>query len=283
MGGGEIFKRIGTGGRIGEGENEGSVLHRQFKSNGRVIWQKLVPGVLRDKCLQIFHEGMAHTGSTRMLSTLRLHYYWDGMRTEAVGHCQNCRSCKLRQIYYCQPKVPVQEYPEVQAAMERVHLDITGRLTKTEEGNEYILVVKDFQTKYVWIFPIADKRAETIADLLVKYVFRPFGPPKILISDRGTEFRNKLVNAICKTYRVKRICTTRFNPRSNGFVENHNNTMKNQLYHYANVKHTDWDQYLHTIEQAYNTTVSVATGYTPFYAMFGREMQTADTGVWRST
>jgi hypothetical protein len=29
--------------------------------------------------------------------------------------------------------------------------------------------------------------------------------------------------------------------RSNGLVENHNATLKNQLFHYANAKHTDWD------------------------------------------
>lgn len=268
--GGEVFRRIVLD------EEGATAMHRKHSTNGRVLWQRMVPVVLRSKCLQIFHEGMAHTGSTRMLSTMKLHYYWDGMRTEAVDHCRECRSCKLRQIYYCQPKVPVQEYPEVQAAMERLHMDITGRLTRTEDGNEYILVVKDFQSKYVWIFPIPDKRAETIAGILVKHIFKPFGPPKVLISDRGTEFRNKIVNEVAKQYRVKRICTTRFNPRSNGFVENHNATMKNQLYHYANAKHTDWDVYLHTVEQAYNTTVSAATGYTPFYAMFGREMQTSD-------
>ena len=79
--------------------------------------------------------------------------------------------------------------------MERLHMDITGRLTRTEDGKEYILVVKDFQSKYyVWIFPIPDKKAETIAGILVKHIFKPFGPPKVLISDRGTEFRNRIVN-----------------------------------------------------------------------------------------
>ena len=257
-------------------DEQGGAVHRKFETDGRVIWQKVVPLKLREKCLQIFHEGMSHTGSTRMVKTMRLHYYWDGMRQEAINHCQECRGCKLRQIYYSQPKVPIQEYPEVQAPMERLHMDITGILPTTRDGNKYILVVKDFQTKYVWIFAIPDKNAETIATILVKEVFKPFGPPRILVSDRGTEFRNKVVAEICKQYRVKRVCTTRFNPRSNGFVENHNGTMKNQLYHYANAKHDDWDVYMHAIMQVYNTSVSVATGYTPFYAMFGREMQTSD-------
>jgi hypothetical protein len=35
--------------------------------------------------------------------------------------------------------------------------------------------------------------------------------------------------------------------------------------------------YLNTIQQSYNTTINAATGYTPFYATMGREMQTPDT------
>ena len=151
-----------------------------------------------------------------------------------------------------------------------------GRVPKTEEGNEYILVVKDYQTKYVWIHAIPNKEAKTISDILVRYIYKQFGPPAMLVSDRGTEFRNKLVREISNYYRVNRVCTTRFNPRSNGFVENHNKTMKDQLYHYANVKHDDWDAFLHVIMQSYNTTISSATGYTPFYAMFGRDMQTPE-------
>lgn len=52
--------------------------------------------------------------------------------------------------------------------------------------------------------------------------------------------------------------------------------MKDQLFHYASVRHDDWDLYLHTVMQSYNSTVNVATGYTPHYAMFGREMQTPE-------
>jgi transposase InsO family protein len=158
-----------------------------------------------------------------------------------------------------------------------MHMDLTGRLPRTEDGNEYIMVVKDYQTKYVWLIALPNKEAETIAGVLIRDVFKNFGPPEMLVSDRGTEFRNKIVDELSRQYRIKRICTTGFNPRSNGFVENHNATLKNQLFHYANAKHTDWDVYLDTIQQSYNTTVNAATGYTPFYAMMGREMQTPDT------
>ena len=38
----------------------------------------------------------------------------------------------------------------------------------------------------------------------------------------------KIINHV---FRVNRISTTPYNPRSNGLVENHNGTLKDQLYH----------------------------------------------------
>jgi hypothetical protein len=68
-----------------------------------------------------------------------------------------------------------------------------------------------------------------------------------------------------------KISTTPYNARSNGCVENHNRTMKDQLYHFVESRQKDWDIFLPTVQLMYNTTVNSATGYTPYYLMFGRE------------
>jgi hypothetical protein len=47
----------------------------------------------------------------------------------------------------------------------------------------------------------------------------------------------------------------------NGCVENHNRTIKDQLYHFVEARQKDRDIYL----------LNSATGYTPYYLMFGRE------------
>ena len=55
-------------------------------------------------------------------------------------------------------------------------------------------------------------------------------------------------------------------------MENHNKTLKDQLFHFVDlVKQDDWDVYLPTVQLMYNTTVSLATGYTPMLLLTGRE------------
>jgi len=49
--------------------------------------------------------------------------------------------------------------------------------------------------------------------------------------------------------------------------------LKDQLYHFVNALQDHWDIYLPVVGFMYNTTVSLATNYTPYYLMFGREMK----------
>jgi transposase InsO family protein len=98
-----------------------------------------------------------------------------------------------------------------------------------------------------------------------------FGTPRLGVTDKGTEFKNKLMEEVCALLRIEKINTTPSNPRSNGSVEKHNATMKDMLSYYVNVLHNDWDTHINHVTGLYNSTVSSATGYTPYYIMFGRE------------
>ena len=102
-----------------------------------------------------------------------------------------------------------------------------------------------------------------------------------MVSDRGTEFANKLSRRIEKVMRINRIVTCPYNPRSNGLVEQHNRTLKDQLFHYVEQRQKDWDIFLPTVQLMYNTTVCGATGYTPYYLMFGREANMPEMGLVR--
>jgi hypothetical protein len=178
----------------------------------------------------------------------------------------------LWQVYNRKPKVPVQEYPAVQQPLGRVHIDLTGELPETE-GNKskYIMVVKDYHTKFVWLFALKNKDAVAVADQLVTELYCKWGIPEMLVHDRGTEFRNKLAKRINHIFKVNKISTTPYSSQSNGFVENHNKILKDQLFHFVEARQKDWDIFLPTVQLMYNTTVSTATSYTPYYLMFGRE------------
>ena len=144
---------VGRDGVVACGEHR--VLYRKSESMGRIMWQLWVPEQLRHMCMSIHHEGLAHPGSWGMLQTTKIRFYWLAMRQETSQHCAECRSCALRSKYLRQPKIPVQEYPEVCRPLGRVHIDLTGELPTTEgNGCKYIMVVKDFHTNLYGCLPL---------------------------------------------------------------------------------------------------------------------------------
>jgi transposase InsO family protein/cbb3-type cytochrome oxidase subunit 3 len=237
----------------------------------RLIWQLVVPKILQPACMEIMHNGFGHPGVSRCLATARLRYTWINMRKDIKNYVSECRQCQLRKAYNCQTKVPIQEYPTCCLPLDRVHMDLTGELPMTEDGNKYLFVVKDAKTKFVWVFPIKNKKAETIVKIFMKEIVNKWGTPKLVVTDKGTEFKNALMEQVSRLLDIEKINTTPSNPRSNGSVEKHNNTMKDMLSFYVNVRHDDWDSHIDHITGLYNSTVSRSTGYTPYYLMFGRE------------
>lgn len=53
--------------------------------------------------------------------------------------------------------------------------------------------------------------------------------------------------------------------------------LKDQLASYIAKHQTNWDEFLSVIAFAYRTTVNTATGYTPFYLLYGREASSPTT------
>jgi hypothetical protein len=259
---------------LGASDNEENVLLIRLVTDKRkgIIRQTMVPQKLVRGALRIHHEGFGHMGANRMLETIRLRYYWPKMNEDIVKHSTDCINCKLRRSYQRRPQVPIMKYDDTKRPLDRVHIDLTGPLPTTKGGHKYIMVIKDYLTKYVWLIPLRTKGAVEVAEAFVGEFVCQAGIPGRVVSDRENEFVNSLLKNVSRILNINRVSTTPYNPRSDGFVENHNKTLKDQLFHYVDtLKQDDWDVFLPTAQLMYNTTVSLSTGYTPYLLMHGRE------------
>ena len=61
--------------------------------------------------------------------------------------------------------------------MRCVALDIFGPLPLTENGNEYIIVLGDYYSKWVDAWAVPNHTAQTVADKVVVEFFTKFGCP----------------------------------------------------------------------------------------------------------
>jgi hypothetical protein len=276
---------------IKEGRNKFQLVSSDLRSGAKrlvrvvmdtrkgVLEQTMVPQKLERSTLRMHHEGFGHMGSNRMLETLRLRYFWPKMDQDIIKHTGKCINCKLRKSYQRRPKVPIMKYDDTSRPLDRVHVDLTGPLPESKGKNKYIMVIKDYLTKYVWLVPLKTKGAVEVTEAFVGEFICQAGVPGRVVSDRGNEFVNRLLSNVSRILRINRVSTTPYNPRSDGFVENHNKTLKDQLFHFVDtLKQDDWDVFLPTVQLMYNTTVSLATGYTPMLLMTGREARMPSFG-----
>ena len=82
-------------------------------------------------------------------------------------------------------------------------MDIVGPLPRTNNGNEYIIVVTNYFTKGAEAYTLPDHIAQTVADkLLNKFICR-FGVPQCIHTDQGREFKSHLFTHLCKTLEIE--------------------------------------------------------------------------------
>ena len=232
----------------------------------------VLPYSLRDQLIAFYHDEIGHPGRERTTLTIQQMYWWSGLRTDVESYIGSCQYCQKHKPNNHTAKIPIQEYPSPTFPFEICNMDLTGAdFPKTKRGNKLILVLKDALTRYVEIVPVKAKNELVIAKELVEKIYCRHGAPAILISDNGTEFINELMKQICVLLNIGRISTTPYHPQANGLVEQHNATLKSMLAVYVNRFQDDWDLYLPHVAYAYNTTISTATGFTPFCMLYGRE------------
>ena len=101
-------------------------------------------------------------------------------------------------------------------------------------------------------------------------VFALFGPPKIMQSDNGTEFNNKLVKRLTQAAGVDHKQVAPYNPRANGLAERTVQTVKTILKKKLEGTWDRWEQALPGVTMAINCKEASLTKAAPFTLFFGR-------------
>ena len=123
-------------------------------------------------------------------------------------------------------------------------MDILDFCDPTPDGYRYILVIADYFSKLTEAFPIKNKCADTVADVLVEKMILRFGMPLVIHSDQ---------------------------PELDGMIERFNRTCLMMWSMFVNDRRDNWNELLPYVMHAYRTSVHESTSYSPFRLMMGEE------------
>ena len=254
----------------------GGVLYRRFETADglKEKLQLVVPISARQELMKGCHTGSTggHLGIKRTRTQVQQRGYWVGWSSDVAKFCAACEECSCFHRGKPQRKGHLQNML-VGEPLERLAIDITGPHPKSRAGHVFILTVLDPFTKWAEAIPIRNHEAVTVARVLTDQVFSRIGVPLQILSDRGAEFESSLVAELCKTLEVDKIRTTAYKPSTNGGVERFHRTLNSMLAKVVEYSQRDWSARLPHVMAAYRASRHEATGYSPNFLVFGRELR----------
>ena len=137
--------------------------------------------------------------------------------------CRVCLACLKGQR---PPKLALTRSEHVRVPFDTVQVDLQGPIVPpSTEGWRYVLTVVCTYTRYASLRGTRAKSKQEVAKVIV-YVFFELGTfPRVLVSDRGTEFINDLMREVLSVLRVFRFSAPAYTPRVSGMVERSHRAM----------------------------------------------------------
>lgn len=232
---------------------------------------------LRQLLLSEAHDAplSGHLGRDKTFDRLSRAFYWPKMHHMVHQYCRTCPTCQAIKPSRQLPMGLLQPLPIPQKRWSSVSMDLITQLPPTKAGHTAIVVFVDRLTKMIICEPTTDNvTAQQLATIFYRAVFRFHGIPTSIVSDRDPKFTSEFWRAYHKRLGTKLNMSTSRHAQTDGQTERANQTLEDMLRAYVSPYHDDWDEHLVAAEFAYNDSVNVSTGYTPFFLNYGEHPTT---------
>ena len=152
---------------------------------------------------------------------------------------------------------------------DKIAIDLVTECETSSSGNKHILTINDHLTGWPEAFPIPDKSADTIVSMFINHYLPVHMCPRYILSDKGKEFKNHLMDQVLQQLRVDLIFSTPYHPQSNGKLEVFHKYLKPTLKNLCKKDLSNWDKYINQVLTSYRVTPNLATAETPFFLVYG--------------
>jgi hypothetical protein len=146
-----------------------------------------------------------------------------------IARCDVCQRVKAehqKPVGLLQPlKVPMQKW-------EEVGIDFIIGLPKSKRGHDSIWVIIDRLTKVAHFLRVkTTHKGRDLAELYTAWIVSIHGVPKVIVSDRGTQFTSRFWTKLHEALGTKLSFSTTYHPQTGGQTERVNQVSMNVSYH----------------------------------------------------
>ena len=136
-------------------------------------------------------------------------------------------------------------------------MDFITQLPKSD-GCSRVRVIVDRFTKMAHFVPVKDgqKTAEGGAKLFLENIWKLYGLPSSIISDRDPVFTSKFLAELMGRLEVWLRKSTALHLQTDGQTERVNQSLEQYLHQYCNYEQDNWNDLLPLAEYAYNNSAT---------------------------
>ena len=238
-----------------------------YRKNMLWVPRKLVQEILESK-----HDTKiaGHMGQEKTIELFRRNFWWPKMNEriiDFVQSCINCRQNKTARHHLYGLSSPL-ELPY--APWQSIAMDFITDLPLSEESDQLWVVIDRF-TKMVHFIPLrqAEKMAANLAKIFAREIWKYHGTPMDIVSDRDSQFTSGTWKEFLRELGTRPRMFTTFHPQTDGQTEQLNQTIEAYLRAFISKEQSNWAALLPMAEFAYNNSVTMGSGLTPFFANYG--------------
>jgi len=256
--------------------NDGIKLQDQLLYRKEKLW---VPGKCVQRVMESEHDTKVagHMGQDKTIELIRRNFWWPKMNERIIEFVRSCPECQLNKTAHHQPYGLISPLELPYAPWQSIAMDFITELP-VSKGCDQLWVVIDRFTKMAHFLPLLQngKTAVDLAVVFAREVWKFHGIPTDIVSDRDSRFTSEAWQELLKMLEIRPRMSTAFHPQTDGQTERLNQTIEAYLRAFVSQEQNDWVRLLPMAKFAYNNSVTMGHGITPFYANYGFHPRSMD-------
>ena len=232
------------------------------------------------------HPAAGHPGRDETIRNAQKMTTWEGMNDWIVEYIQGCATCQQNKIQTHKAKVPPFQIDTTNDALpfQRIAMDLITGLP-THKGKDAILTIIDQGCSRAAVFlPCTTNiTGEGIAQLYMDHVYKWYGLPTKVISDRDLRFTSHFGRSLARRLGIEQNLSTAFHPQTDGLSERKNQWVEQYLRLVTSTSPEAWTDWISIATAIHNNRRNATTKLLPNQILLRYETKLIPTGTREST